>query len=169
MKIFLSLILINVILFSFISSGNRHFIGTTWILKTILVKNDTVFSDGNKKLTIKFFLEMDKDFLSQNNQNGERKMIENNAIKKYDECKKIRLQFISDSTFIITKIRPGGKIFSNEIDSGVYKQTIDSLFLVVPKRNNYPYNFKIYSDKLSCIDKHPINPKTTLEFYQSKH
>ena len=134
---------------------------TSWALNVIQIENDTAFFESDSNFTYNYNYKYNKGFLEKY---GDSAKINEIAFKKFHDSKTMKIYFKSDSIFTMTKMRSGGRIFSNELDSGTFKIVKDSLFMVINSRNNYRINYLIDNNKLKYNEVNPSGQKVYCEY-----
>jgi hypothetical protein len=102
----------------------------TYRLNLITLNSDTIYFKGQPRFTHRYnykLLKNEEDSLK----------IRRISIKKYQECERMAITFETDTTFIMTKMRSGGRIFTAEKDTGSYVIKRDTIFMTNKTRNNY--------------------------------
>lgn len=119
-----------------------------WELELIKIDTETIFDRDDYTISLQFNYSLNNPKTKDDSI-----AVENFAKSKFDQSKSLKIQFDTDSTFITTKVRSGGRIDPNTEELGVYYISNDSLYMEIPTRNNYKmtlnYNRKkdfIYSE-----------------------
>lgn len=144
------LIISLTILSSSMCIKKRTIIGS-WQLKIVSLNNDTIFYREDYSISLKYNYSINKPQSKEDSL-----ACEELALSKFEQSKGLKLIFITDSTFITSKVRSGGRIDSDIDEEGIYNISKDSIYLTVPVRNNYKYilNYDKKNDKLFSFTEH---------------
>lgn len=119
-----------------------------WQLELVQINGETIFQRDDFSISLRYNYSLNNPKTKDDSL-----AVEELAKSKFEQSKSLKLEFDTDSTFITTKVRSGGKIDLNKEELGVYRTSKDSLYMEIPERNNYKmllnYNRKkdiIYSE-----------------------
>lgn len=111
--------------FRFVSRSNK-LEGTVWQMNCIRIDGDTLFLRSDSSFVVKNYFKNYKDHMDSPLDSA---AILHLAKERFSLVQKVKIHFISDTKYTMTKMRGGGMIFPNELDSGTYLIRQDSVFL----------------------------------------
>lgn len=125
---------------SFNYSSNGFLENTKWVVNCLKFGNDTVFIHSDSMYTYRY-----NYYMNKSNLNGRQDSLKVNdmASKRISDLKSMKIVFDSESTFLMTKMRSGGKLESNEMDSGTYTIHSDTVKMTIFTRRDYKLEFKL--------------------------
>ena len=127
------------LLFCNIDFSKKNYLNNTiWEINCIKINNDTAFLKTDSTFTYRHNYKLNKTYLEETHDSLKVNKI---ASDKFRLTKTMKIQFKTNSTFVMTKMRSGGRIFPDEIDKGTYLLYSDTLLLTIRTRNNYPMKF----------------------------
>lgn len=132
------LILLTFPLLSFLIKDSKNALIGNWQLNQINLNSDTIFYNGNYKYTLQHIFEQNKSWIL-NKQDSI--TTSNLAEKGYKNWMSIKMEFLTDSTFKMTKVRSGGRVNLDEFDYGIYQLKNDTLQMINQSRNDYKIQF----------------------------
>lgn len=103
-----------------------------WHLELITVNGETIFDRNDLSVSIRYNYTLNQPKTKEDSLN-----VEEFSTTKFEQSKKLKVIFESDSTFLTSRIRSGGRIDPNTMEGGTYHASNDSLYLTVTERNNY--------------------------------
>jgi len=124
---------------------------SSWMLNCVRLDNDTIFYRSDSTHTMKYNFKLNVEALKSGTDSSS---IAEMATKNFHSSRSVRITFETDSTFIMTKIRSGGRITPNEVDSGIYNIKNDTVLFTISTRRNHQMVYK-------------LNPSTNLLFIES--
>jgi hypothetical protein len=134
----LGAIAFGMLFYNFDFSKKNYLNNTIWEINYIKINNDTAFLKTDSTFTYRHNYNLNKSYLEETNDSLKVNKIANN---KFRLTKTMKIEFKTNSTFVMTKMRSGGRIFPDEIDKGTYVLDSDTLMLTIRTRNNYPMKF----------------------------
>lgn len=134
MKFALSVVVLSMILISSVSHKSHETIIGEWGFNVLILNGDTIFHRDNMAYSINYNLKMAHDF--SNTLIDSARIIEG-AKLNFETMRNVRLSFLKENQFSMTKTRSGGRIELGVFDTGVYELNQDSIFITVNARNNY--------------------------------
>lgn len=151
------------VLFSFKSKDDKSLENTSWTINCIKIDNDTIFYHSDSSFTYLYNYSLNKEYLEKYKDSI---VVNEIANKKFHDTKTMKISFDSDSTFIMTKMRSGGRVFSDEIDSGKYIINIDTVKMTIKTRNNYKllYILNQNRNKLFLIESNVYGQKVYCDY-----
>lgn len=150
-------------LMSYVYIYDGKLTGTSWSLNCIIFGQDTLFYRNDSTYTYTYNLkQLDKNKLDQASINELNAKIFNS----FHSMLRMKINFQSDSTCIMTKMRSGGRIFINELDSGIYSLKNDSLEMTLHTRRNYVIRLQLDKNakKLTMSGVGPLDKVVYSEF-----
>lgn len=103
-----------------------------WQLELVQINGETIFHRDDFSISLRYNYSLNNPKTKDDSL-----VVEELAKSKFEQSKSLKLEFDTDSTFITTKVRSGGKIDPNTKELGVYHTSNDSLYMEIPERNNY--------------------------------
>lgn len=103
-----------------------------WELELVKINNETIFDRDNYSISLQYNYSLNNPKTKDDSI-----AVENLAKSKFDQSRSLNIHFDTDSTFITTKVRSGGRIDPNTEELGDYRTSNDSLYMEIPTRNNY--------------------------------
>lgn len=139
MKKLLLIILLPPLLSFILKVDNNELIGT-WELNQITLNKDTIFYREQFEYTLKHNFELNKNWITNNEDSLS---VTKRAKQGFQNSMSIKMEFLTDSTFKMTKVRSGGRISPDEIDYGKYEIIKDTLLMTNQTRRDYKMMFII--------------------------
>jgi len=136
----LILIILTLPLLSFVLNIDDKVILGTWELNQITLNKDTIFYRGQFEYTLKHNFELNKNWITNHEDSL---IVIKRAEQGFHNSNSIHMEFLTDSTFKMTKIRSGGRINPDEFDFGTYEITTDTLLMTNQSRQDYKMMLKI--------------------------
>lgn len=134
------ILLLLVTLCGFSAGDHNYLYQTSWQLNCIRIDMDTAYFFNDSTYTYKHNFKLNEKFIQEY---GDSASVNDIAYKSFHSTRAMQINFYSDTLFVMTKIRSGGRIFPDELDSGHYKIGNDTLFLTLSTRNNYHMEYKL--------------------------
>ena len=127
-------------LLSFVLKIDEKGIIGRWELNQISLNKDTIFYRGQFEYTLKHNFELNKNWIT----NLEDSLtVTKRAEQGFQNSNSIYMEFLTDSTFKMTKVRSGGRISPDEFDFGTYEIRTDTLLMTNQSRRDYRMMLKI--------------------------
>ena len=157
------LFLLAIILCGFSSNDHNYLFNSSWTLNCIRIDNDTSFFRTDSIFTFKHNFKLNEKHLKSYEDSVR---VADMASKKFHTSRSMNITFISDSTFVMTKMRSGGRIFPNELDSGNYEIRNDTVHFSLITRRNYQlvYRLNRSADILFVDEKNPLGQQVYCEY-----
>lgn len=121
-------------LYSFLHNIHKSQLDGVWELNQIVLNNDTIFYRDQFDYTIKHNFELNKSWIANHEDSL---TVIKRAEQGFQNSMSIKMEFLTDSTFKMTKIRSGGRISPEEIDYGTYEINSDTLLMTNQSRRDY--------------------------------
>lgn len=160
---FIPMFLFASVLCGFSSNENNYLCNSSWALNCIRIDNDTAFFKTDSTFTFKHNFKLNEQHLEGSNDSMN---VADMASKKFHSLRSMNITFNSDSTFVMTKMRSGGRIFPKEKDSGNYEIRNDTVHFSIITRRNYQLVYKLNrsADTLFVDEKNPLGQQVYSEY-----
>ncbi len=111
-----------------------------WNLSLITLNTDTIFYRGKPEYSYQYNYLLHNESIKSKVDSLDVLKI---AKDKFSKNESMKITFQKDSTFIMTKMRGGGRVYPMEKDTGTYTIRGDTIFMINRTRNNYKQCFVI--------------------------
>jgi hypothetical protein len=125
---------------SFMDSLVKNPLIGKWHIRLIMIDKDTAYMTGAPVHTYRYNYKMNKETIKTREDSTR---LQETADNIYLNNSSMRITFLFDTAFYMTKMRSGGRFFPAELDTGVYTMIGDTIFMTNRTRNNYRQFFII--------------------------
>lgn len=136
----LLLVLLILPLSSFLQYQNEQKIDGVWKLNKVIFNGKTIFLRDHFHYTLNYNFSLNKSWVKNKEDSI---TVTKQAQKRFNNSKNAKIEFLTDSTFCLTKSRSKSGISSNEKDFGIYKVQNDTLLLTKKSKRNRKMILKI--------------------------
>lgn len=162
----LLLIFLAIPLISFQLPRNEYTIVGTWELNQVTLNGDTIFNRGNFDYTLNHNFESNKKWISTREDSS---VVYDQAKANFEKFKNLRIEFLIDSTFKMTKVRSGGGVNLEEMDFGTYELKNDTLRMTNHSRRDYKMMFIVDLKNEIIFQKDGVPNHMVFQEYKKKN
>jgi hypothetical protein len=155
--------LLAILLCGYASEHQNPLFNTTWKLHCFRIEQDTAFYRLDSAYTYKHHFKLNETYLNTHNDSL-------NAVRKasqiFHSTRSMQITFYSDSMFVMTKMRSGGRIYPTELDSGHYVIRNDKVHMSLTTRSDFEmiYTLNRSANVLFIDEPNPLGQQVYCEY-----
>lgn len=107
-----------------------------WLLDLIVLNGDTIFLAADSSYSVRYNLKTPGLTLRSEEDSS---AALSNSLARFHINRETFIQLGDEATVIMTKVRSGGRVYPNELDSGRYEMRHDTVVFTIRTRRDYQF------------------------------